>query len=56
MESYDEFIFNSSQYLLARGLPSNSYSMNGTYVRAHSYVYLRSYICTYHSAFVALSE
>lgn len=56
MENYDEFIFNSSQYLLARGLPSNSYSMNGTYVRARPYVYLRHYVCTYDSALIALSQ
>ena len=27
--SFDEFIANSTQYLRARGLPANSYSMNG---------------------------
>ena len=34
MKTYDQFIYNSTQYLHARGLPSNTYSMNGTYVLA----------------------
>ena len=34
MSTHDQFVFNSTQYLHARGLPSNSFSINGKYVRA----------------------
>ena len=34
MSTYDQFVFNSTQYLHARGLPSNSFSINGKEARA----------------------
>ena len=58
MEIYDEFIFNSSQYLAARGLPSNSYSMNGTYVHTYvrTYILINIHMNTYYYAPIILSE
>ena len=47
MNIYDGFIFNSTQYLRARGLPSNSYSMNGTYARRRFCTYVLRRFCTY---------
>ena len=47
MNIYDGFIFNSTQYLRARGLPSNSYSMNGTYARRRFCTYVLRRFCMY---------
>ena len=45
MNIHDQFIFNSTQYINARGLPSNSFSINGKYVRV--LVGVCMYVCMY---------
>ena len=65
MNIHDQFIFNSTQYLNARGLPSNSFSINGKYVSyvcllacVHVYVciYVRVYVCLFLRVYARLHE